>query len=161
MISLPILHQTRSPSETPENPGRFNSLVGISAGSNRSKGAQDPTTWLPPEGSQRCWHTAAWVHVKARWEPSADPTEADTLKNIISDCPDNAADAALPAPTVTTTSTPEEGGHPDYSPCIPNLQDDALNRGDLTAAQKPVTVLVVGVDPYRLDRDRDGQGCTS
>ena len=72
------------------------------------------------------------------------------------------AGAALPAPTVTTTSsTPEEGCHPDYSPCIPYFEGDALNCGDLTAAQKPVTVLVVGVDPYRLDGEGDGQGCTN
>ena len=143
--------------------GYEHSLVGVSAGSNRSKGAQDPTTWLPPEVSQRCWYTAAWIHVKVRWGLSVDPAEADTLRDIISDCPDDAADAALPAPTVTTataTSTPGEGCHPDYSPCIPYVEGDALNCGDLTAAQKPVTVLVVGVDPYRLDRDGDGQGCT-
>ncbi len=144
--------------------GYEHSLVGVSAGSNRSKGAQDPTTWLPPEVSQRCWYTAAWIHVKVRWGLSVDPAEADTLRDIISDCPDDAADAALPAPTVTTataTSTSEEGCHPDYSPCIPYVEGDALNCGDLTTAQKPVTVLVVGVDPYRLDRDGDGQGCTS
>ena len=187
--------------------GYEHSLVGVSAGSNRSKGAQDPTTWLPPEVSQRCWYTAAWIHVKVRWELSVDPTEADTLRNIISDYPDDAAlpaaalkpesgddevaiddDANLvqepttapaverdvtttttsttttttpPTTTVTTTSTSEGGCHPDYSPCIPYVEGDALNCGDLTAAQKPVTVLVVGVDPYRLDRDGDGQGCTS
>ena len=144
--------------------GYEHSLVGVSAGSNRSKGAQDPTTWLPPEASQRCWYTAAWINVKVRWELSVDTAEADTLRNIISDCPDDAADAALPAPVVTTTattSTPEQGCHPDYSPCIPYLEGNALNCGDLTAAQKPVTVLVAGVDPYRLDSDGDGQGCTS
>ncbi len=144
--------------------GYEHSLVGVSAGSNRSKGAQDPTTWLPPEASQRCWYAAAWINVKVRWELSVDTAEADTLRDIISDCPDDAADASLPAPAVTTTtatSTPEQGCHPDYSPCIPYLEGDALNCGDLTTAQKPVTVLVAGVDPYRLDRDGDGQGCTS
>ena len=65
------------------------------------------------------------------------PTEADTLRNIISDCPDDAADAALPAPTVTTTSTSEEGCHPDYSPCIPYVEGDAINCGDLTARRNP------------------------
>ena len=39
--------------------GYEHSLVAVSAGSNRSKGAQDPTTWLPPESSQRCWYAAA------------------------------------------------------------------------------------------------------
>ena len=151
--------------------GYEHSLVAVSAGSNRSKGAQDPTTWLPPERSQRCWYAAAWINVKARWDLSVDPAEADTLRNILSGCSDNAADTALPAPVVTgaqSVTTPAagagslgEGCHPDYSPCIPYLGGDALNCGDLTAAEKPVTVRVVGVDPYRLDRDGDGRGCTS
>ena len=151
--------------------GYEHSLVAVSAGSNRSKGAQDPTTWLPPERSQRCWYAAAWINVKARWDLSVDPAEADTLRNIISGCRDNAADTALPAPVVTgaqSATTPaagagsqDEGCHPDYSPCIPHLEGDALNCGDLTTAQKPVTVRVVGVDPYQLDRDGDGRGCTS
>ena len=151
--------------------GYEQSLVAVSAGSNRSKGAQDPTGWLPPERSQRCWYAAAWINVKARWELSVDPAEADTLYNIISGCLDNAADTALPAPVVTgaqSATTPaagagsqDEGCHPDYSPCVPHLGGDALNCGDLTAGQKPVTVRVVGVDPYQLDRDGDGRGCTS
>ena len=151
--------------------GYEHSLVAVSASSNRSKGAQDPTTWLPPEADQRCWYAAAWIHVKARWELSVDPAEADTLRGIVSGCPNNAADAPPQAPVVTTAATSttasanstaeEDGCHPDYSPCIPHLEGDALNCGDLTAAQKPVTVRVPGVDPYRLDRDGDGQGCTS
>ena len=60
-----------------------------------------------------------------------------------------------------TTSPAKARCHPDYSPCLPLLEGDALNCGDLTAAQKPVTVRDPGVDPYRLDGDGDGQGCTS
>ena len=58
---------------------------------------------------------------------------------------------------------PEPAGdcHPAYEPCLPNLPGDALNCGDLTSGQKPVRVKEIGVDPYRLDRDGDGQGCTS
>ena len=159
--------------------GFEHSLVAVSAGSNRSKGAQDPTTWLPPESSQRCWYAAAWISVKVRWDLSVDSAEADALRNIISGCSDNEANTALPAPVVTvaqststtTTTTPPtttvvtaapgEGCHPAYSPCIPHREGDALNCGDLTAAQKPVTVKVVGVDPYRLDGDGDGRGCIS
>ena len=64
------------------------------------------------------------------------------------------------APT-TTTQAPEPGCHPAYTPCLPNLPGDALNCGDLTGDQRPVTVNEIGVDPYRLDRDGDGRGCTS
>ena len=173
--------------------GYEHSLVAVSAGSNRSKGAQDPATWLPPEGGQHCWYAAAWVHVKTRWSLTVDTTEANTLESTLSGCSDSDIDVGLPAPVVeeedtteeetdstaedstgadatttedtttedTTTETPEEDCHPAYTPCLPNLPGDALNCGDLTSDQKPVTVNEIGVDPYRLDRDGDGRGCTS
>ena len=151
--------------------GYEHSLVAVSARSNRSKGAKDPATWLPPHTDQHCWYAAAWVHVKTRWSLTVDTVETDTLAGILSGCSDDALDVGLPAPVVeqqgssteepATTQPPEPDCHPAYTPCLPNLASDALNCGDLTADQKPVTVNEIGVDPYRLDRDRDGVGCTS
>ncbi len=63
------------------------------------------------------------------------------------------------APTTPIDATDDSDCHPAYSPCLPNLAGDAINCGDLTSDQRPVTVLVPGVDPYRLDRDGDGMGC--
>ena len=48
---------------------------------------------------------------------------------------------------------------PAYEPCIPNLEGDSLNCGDLGADQKPVRVIEPAVDPFRLDGDNDGVGC--
>ena len=184
--------------------GYEQSLIAVSARSNRSKGAQDPAAWLPPKADQRCWYAAAWVHVKTRWSLTVDTAEANTLRDLLPGCSQAALDVGLPAPlveaptttttttttvaptttttttttvaptttTTTTTSTtttapptttqaPEPDCHPAYTPCLPNLPGDALNCGDLTADQKPVTVNEIGVDPYRLDRDRNGVGCTS
>ncbi len=157
--------------------GYEHSLIAVSARSNRSKGAQDPAMWLPPEANQHCWYAAAWVHVKTRWSLTVDTDEVSTLEGILAGCSDSEIDVGLPAAVVeeqdtteqesdsTTedpaTETPEEDCHPAYTPCLPNLPGDALNCGDLTSDQKPVTVNEIGVDPYRLDRDRDGRGCTS
>ena len=158
--------------------GYEHSLIAVSARSNRLKGAQDPVTWLPPEAGQHCWYAAAWVHVKTRWMLSVDTAEVTTLQSVLSGCSDDAIDVGLPAPVVeeqdTTTEAqqdstaeepatedPEPDCHPAYTPCLPNLPGDALNCGDLTPDQKPVTVNEIGVDPYRLDRDGDGRGCTS
>ena len=72
--------------------------------------------------------------------------------------------APTPTPTPTDAATAGSGSsqcHPAYEPCLPNLPGDVLNCGDLTSDQKPVRVLVSGVDPYRLDRDGDGRGCTT
>ena len=102
-----------------------------------------------------------------------DPAEADTLRSIISGCPDNAADTALPAPVVAAaqpaaektaaqgTGAQDGGCHPDYSPCIPHLK---ATRSTVVTSP-PVRNLslsrVAGVDPYQLDRDGDARGCTS
>lgn len=73
------------------------------------------------------------------------------------------APPTTPAPTTAppTTAATTNGCHPAYSPCIPFHPGDALNCGDLSSAQKPVTVLDVNVDPYGLDGDNDGRGCES
>lgn len=78
--------------------GYEHSLVAVSARSNRSKGAQDPAMWLPPEAGQHCWYAAAWVHVKTRWSLSVDTSEADTLEGILSGCSDSAIDVGVPGP---------------------------------------------------------------
>ena len=49
------------------------------------------------------------------------------------------------------------GCQPGYSPCLPRVAD--LNCADISPSQKPVRV--TGSDPYRLDGNGDGWGCTS
>ena len=157
--------------------GYEHSLVAVSASSNRQKGASDPAEWLPPDASVRCWYAEAWIAVKTRWELSVDSTELGALRALISQCEDSqlggAPTLASPVIAPATTAPPETTAppqteaavddqcHPAYIPCLPNLPGDALNCGDLSSAQKPVEVRTIGVDPYRLDRDRDGRGCIS
>ena len=195
--------------------GYEHSLIAVSARSNRSKSAQDPATWMPPDAGQHCWYAAAWVHVKTRWSLTVDTAEVNAVRGVLSGCSDADLNIGLPAPvveeppatttttttappttttttappttttttappttttttttapptttTTTTTTAPPtttqaKNCHPAYTPCLPNLPGDALNCGDLTSDQKPVTINQIGVDPYRLDRDGDGRGCTS
>jgi hypothetical protein len=44
-----------------------------------------------------------------------------------------------------------------YSPCLPRVAD--LNCADIPASKRPVRV--TGSDPYGLDGNHDGWGCTS
>lgn len=155
--------------------GYAHSLVAVSSSSNRQKGAGDPSDWLPPLVSSRCWYAEAWIAVKTRWELSVDTAELQALRSVVSQCGDwelgsapvqaspvLATATTVPAATTTTTlAAAEDLCHPAYIPCLPNLPGDALNCGDLSSAQKPVQVRTIGVDPYRLDRDRNGFGCTS
>ena len=155
--------------------GYAHSLVAVSSSSNRQKGAADPAGWLPPDVSVRCWYAEAWIAVKTRWELSVDAGELQALRVLVAQCEDwqlgstpQSASPVIAASTTdstpTTTTTPtvvDDLCHPAYIPCLPNLPGDAMNCGDLPSAQKPVQVRTIGVDPYRLDRDRDGRGCTS
>ena len=63
-------------------------------------------------------------------------------------------DADPPASDNTTTDC-----HPAYEPCLPNLPGNALDCSDLSPDQKPVTITVIGIDPYNLDANNDGQAC--
>lgn len=61
------------------------SLIAVTAGSNRSKGAGDPAEWLPMP-SYRCEYVRNWVEVKLRWDLSADPAELTALRSTASGC---------------------------------------------------------------------------
>ena len=156
-------------------------LIAVSASSNRSKGARDPAEWLPPSALVHCWYAAAWINVKTIFDLTIDQTEANALDGILDGCDDNDLNTWPQAQTApdtedetgsdeedaqadeaaTETDPADDDCHPAYEPCLPNLPGDALNCGDLTADQKPVRVKEIGVDPYRLDRDNNGSGCTS
>ena len=146
--------------------GYADSLIAVSAASNRSKGARDPAEWLPPAAGVHCWYAAAWVQVKTRWNLAVDQAEADKLQSVLAGCDDDDLANVPEAETVAEEAEPEAETepagdcHPAYEPCLPNLPGDALNCGDLTSEQKPVRVKEIGVDPYRLDRDGNGVGCT-
>lgn len=146
-------------------------LIAVSATSNRSKGAKDPAEWLPPSDVVHCWYVAAWIETKHIFDLTIDQDEAAALTRTLEGCGDSDLDAwpeGRPASSATTEadsadeSAEAKGGncHPAYTPCLPNFPGDAINCGDLTADQKPVQVREIGVDPYNLDRDGNGVGCT-
>lgn len=61
------------------------SLVAVSASSNRSKSDKDPSQWLP-QRSDQCRYAIAWVGVKLRWGLSADAKEVAALRTLAARC---------------------------------------------------------------------------
>ncbi|WP_419917717.1 GmrSD restriction endonuclease domain-containing protein [Candidatus Poriferisocius sp.] len=162
-------------------------LIAVSAVSNRSKGADDPARWRPPNIDILCPYLVWWTTIKVRWKLSMDEAEYNAISRYTdTDCADTTIDldpatveitpvirirprypiipiipiildlSAIPFMSNLTTGP---RCHPAYSPCLPNRPGDALNCGDLNRSQRPVTVKTPGVDPYRLDRDRNGIAC--
>ncbi len=133
------------------------SLIAVSYQSNRSKADKDPAQWLPPDESQHCWYAAIWVQVKIRWQLSVDPAEKAALEAVFAGCDGSEFEIDVPI----APPPEDEDCHPAYDPCLPFEPGDALNCGDLTSDQKPVTIMDPEVDPYNLDVDKDSKGCTS
>ena len=62
------------------------SLIAVTAGSNRSKGDQDPARWLPPRTDYRCTYVSEWIAVKWRWRLAIDSTEGAALRVLVTSC---------------------------------------------------------------------------
>jgi len=63
------------------------SLIAVSASSNRSKSDRDPADWLPPLTSFRCQYLEDWLQVKVKWELSVDPREFQAMRDVLLVCP--------------------------------------------------------------------------
>ena len=148
----------------------FGNLNAIAAGENRSKSARGPAGYSPSAPAAACDYLVQYATVKIRWGLSITPQDFEVVATGLAGCdvgglpdtppPASTASGASAAPPTTTATASANDCHPAYDPCLANLPGDALNCGDLRSDQRPVTVVRPGVDPYRLDRDGDGRGCT-
>jgi len=59
-------------------------LLAVDAGENMSKGADDPSDWMPEKG--RCDYVQRWVEVKQRWGLSMDRTETHRVEAVMERC---------------------------------------------------------------------------
>jgi hypothetical protein len=117
----------------------------------------------------------AWAELQVSWaaatgisqgsfglfKPRDSVNRAETAIFMRRFAPIVGVDQNVPARLSATDGCVRPPCHPAYAPCLPNRDGDVIDCGDLTAAQKPVTVLVIGVDPYVLDGDNNGAGCVS
>ncbi|QCW51498.1 HNH endonuclease [Nocardioides dongxiaopingii] len=60
------------------------SLVGVTAGENRSKSDQDVAEWTP--GRERCRYLKEFVAVKIRWGLSVDGAERSAMSSLAAGC---------------------------------------------------------------------------
>ncbi|MFB6632186.1 HNH endonuclease family protein [Streptomyces sp. NPDC056362] len=62
-------------------------LIAVTAASNRSKADKDPAEWLPTDTSYHCSYAATWVATKLRWDLAADESERQSLLGLAENCP--------------------------------------------------------------------------
>ncbi|MFB7277182.1 HNH endonuclease family protein [Streptomyces hydrogenans] len=83
--------------QTPWSPARreayandqdsLDTLIAVTAASNRSKADKDPAEWLPSDASYHCAYAATWVGTKLRWDLAADEAERHALLGLAEGCP--------------------------------------------------------------------------
>jgi hypothetical protein len=61
-------------------------LLVVSASSNRSKGDQDPSRWMP-DARYSCAYAVRWVNTKHKYELSVDTAEKQVLTGVLARCP--------------------------------------------------------------------------
>jgi hypothetical protein len=61
-------------------------LIAVSAGSNRSKGDQDPSQWKPPNQEYWCQYAQEWIAVKSHWELTVTQAEKGALTEMLGTC---------------------------------------------------------------------------
>ncbi|MFB7359467.1 HNH endonuclease family protein [Streptomyces gardneri] len=62
-------------------------LIAVTAASNRSKSDKDPAEWLPSDASYHCTYATTWVGTKLRWNLAADEDERQALLGLAEECP--------------------------------------------------------------------------
>jgi len=55
-------------------------LIASKGGCNGSKGAKDPSEWMPPNRTYWCQYLNDWVEIKQKWKLTVDQAEVDALK---------------------------------------------------------------------------------
>jgi hypothetical protein len=66
--------------------GSADTLIAVSAASNRSKSDKDPAQWMPTDASYHCTYVATWVATKLRWDLAVDDAERQALLGTAEDC---------------------------------------------------------------------------
>ena len=61
-------------------------LIAVFSGANRSKGAQEPSTWMPPNRAYWCQYLNNWIQIKLNYSLSIDQLEKDALEKGLQVC---------------------------------------------------------------------------
>ena len=141
-----------------------NHLIAVKDNENQSKGSKGPQAWKPTLTTYYCQYATDWVAIKSEWGLSATEAEFTALQAMLETCDPvktlARADGSEPTSTPTATLTPVPTPTPKYDP---DGQDRNCSDFDTWAEAYSFFIAAGGPDndPHGLDRDGDGNPCTS
>ena len=78
-------------------------LIAVTRSTNRSKGDNDPSLWMPAK--DKCVYTQNWISIKVKYSLTADPQEVEKLNSLVSTCRLYSTTEIASVPEVAATPT--------------------------------------------------------
>ena len=131
-------------------------LNAMSSSLNRSKGADGPDEWQPPDETSHCAYARQWEAVKAKYELAISGNERRALDEMLGTC-----DSSLPTPTPPSRYLPVQSS-PNSVPAgkVYESCEEAEAAGEERIAGKgPSRGFPREMVPGRRDGDNDGVVC--
>ena len=129
-----------------------NSLIAVSASSNRSKGDRDPSSWLPKMGKEDvCYYLKDWIDVKWKYSLTVDQKEAKKLQEEMTSCFGNSEGRWLnEIPKVIADSRLTN------LPSLPTPIEPLISYSEMTGSQRYVPIQVsinniLGFDSNKME----------
>lgn len=153
--------------------GYKNTLIAVSAHSNRSKSDKDPANWMPDK--DECGYTANWISVKTRWNLTIDEAEKKTLTNLVQGCDGLKIDKVKKAKIVKDNNPPANEKKTKKKTSESKSKSSKSSKTSKSSSKtdpkfKTCTAAKAkGFGPYKKgkdkeyewyqDRDKDGMAC--
>jgi hypothetical protein len=61
-------------------------LIAVQSSVNRSKGADGPDQWKPPDKTYWCEYATDWIRIKKTWDLSVTTSESNALNEMLATC---------------------------------------------------------------------------